>query len=166
MKIARQIITVFLVLCTLFGCFSFNVGAVVKNGSKGAEVRQVQYNLNFLGFNVGAVDGDCGSKTVTGIKNYQSSRGLAVDGVAGPATQSKLKSEVTDIQNMLKEKGYYTDTVDGVAGPNTISALKRFQSDNGLSVTGVLNSATLNKLKEEAAASTLSIGSGKYTPVL
>ncbi|MBQ4557470.1 MAG: peptidoglycan-binding protein [Clostridia bacterium] len=164
MKIARQIITVFLVLCTLFGCFSFNVGAVVKNGSKGAEVRQVQYNLNFLGFNVGAVDGDCGSKTVTGIKNYQSSRGLAVDGVAGPATQSKLKSEVTDIQNMLKEKGYYTDTVDGVAGPNTISALKRFQSDNGLSVTGVLNSATLNKLKEEAAASTLSIGSGKYTP--
>lgn len=120
--------------------------AVVMKGSSGSTVRQVQYNLNFLGFNVGSVDGVCGNNTVKGIKNYQKSRGLEVDGMAGPATQNKLLSEVRSLQTQLKSKGYYADSVDGIAGPNTIAATKKFQKRMNLQQTGVMDAATKKKL--------------------
>lgn len=122
--------------------------SVVQKGSRGTDVYNVQYDLNFLGFSVGTVDGVAGNNTVAGIKNYQRSRQLAVDGMAGPATQQSLKSEVKAIQTKLKVMGYYRDSLDGVAGPNTIAGLKAFQKQEGLRQTGVADSATMDRLNQ------------------
>lgn len=149
--------------------------ATVQQGSTGTETKYVQYNLNFLGYSVGTADGICGSKTVKAIKSYQADHNLTVDGIAGNATQKSLTSEVKSIQKLLKNKGYYTDSLDGIAGPNTVSALKKFQKANKLTQSGVANSSTLKLLKKSnnsttdikettTNSSTLQIGSGKYAP--
>ena len=52
----------------------------------------IQARLNNLGFDCGEVDGIIGKRTKAAIEEFQGWAGLDVDGVAGPVTQSKLKS--------------------------------------------------------------------------
>lgn len=66
------------------------VQALSKLGSRGDEVRQIQQKLSDLGYDIGAVDGIFGGKTVTAVKSFQRSRGLTVDGIAGPVTLKAL----------------------------------------------------------------------------
>ena len=54
--------------------------------------------------------------------------------------------EVVDIQNALKQKGYYTGATDGIYGTATRNAVIAFQKDNGLTVDGVAGSKTLSAL--------------------
>jgi peptidoglycan hydrolase-like protein with peptidoglycan-binding domain len=56
------------------------------------------------------------------------------------------KEQITAAQNMLKSKGVYTGDATGKLDPATKSAIKAFQKENGLSATGGLNRATLEKL--------------------
>lgn len=53
---------------------------------------------------------------------------------------------VTAIQNILKSRGYSIDKVNGKFGSDTAAAISKFQRDNGLPVTGYIDSATLEKL--------------------
>ena len=62
----------------------------VFEGMKGLNVAWLQMRLASKGYQVGNIDGDCGIKTVTAIKTFQREHGLEVDGIAGPATISKL----------------------------------------------------------------------------
>ncbi len=54
--------------------------------------------------------------------------------------------EVVEIQNALKEKGYYMGAVDGIYGTGTRNAVIAFQKDNGLTADGVVGSKTLSAL--------------------
>ena len=64
---------------------------ILKNGSRGDAVKQLQTNLNKLGFNCGTADGIFGVKTEAAVKAFQKAYGLAVDGIAGPATLGKIE---------------------------------------------------------------------------
>ena len=55
-------------------------------------------------------------------------------------------SVVTQIQNKLKNWGYYTGEADGVYGSKTEAAVKRFQESNGLTVDGKAGPQTLAAL--------------------
>jgi len=57
---------------------------VLKNGSKGNEVKALQEKLGL------AADGDFGPGTEAKLKAWQTANGLTADGVAGPATLAKL----------------------------------------------------------------------------
>jgi len=57
---------------------------VLKNGSKGNEVKALQEKLGL------AADGDFGPGTEAKLKAWQAANGLTADGVAGPATLAKL----------------------------------------------------------------------------
>ena len=46
------------------------------------------------GFRTGGLDGIFGSVTNNGVRNYQQSRGLSVDGIVGPNTWNRLMGEV------------------------------------------------------------------------
>lgn len=75
-------------------------------------------------------------------------------------------SDVSSIQRKLKKMGYLDGAVDGIYGGDTASAVKAFQSDEGLSVTGMVNGDTLSRITSEYAAQSgetvLSLGdSGK-----
>jgi Putative peptidoglycan binding domain/D-alanyl-D-alanine carboxypeptidase len=56
----------------------------------GEDVRLVQTKLEAAGFDVGAVDGYYGTKTVAAVKLFQADRGLTVDGKVGARTREAL----------------------------------------------------------------------------
>lgn len=62
----------------------------LRRGSKGADVTRLQAALNALGYDCGAADGIFGAKTETAVRAFQKDNGLAVDGIAGKATQAAL----------------------------------------------------------------------------
>jgi len=64
--------------------------ATLTQGSSGADVRELQGRLKFLGFYDGAVDGDFGPKTLAAVKTFQAKFGMKADGVVGPKTKLKL----------------------------------------------------------------------------
>lgn len=55
-------------------------------------------------------------------------------------------TQVTQIQSVLKEKGYYNGNVDGIFGINTKNAVTNFQRDNGLKADGIVGDKTLAAL--------------------
>jgi hypothetical protein len=53
---------------------------------------------------------------------------------------------IADVQAVLKEMGYYKGEVDGLLGPLTREALTGYQTDNGMTVTAVIDEPTLDSL--------------------
>lgn len=69
-----------------------------------------------------------------------------------PTTLSAAtKKAVQRAQQRLQVLGYEPGSADGVMGSKTVIALKKFQSDHGLSVTGVLDQKTLDALSAKDA---------------
>ena len=56
----------------------------------GEDVRAVQNKLNSLGYNAGTADGYYGEGTRTAVINFQTARGLDIDGEVGPNTWDTL----------------------------------------------------------------------------
>ena len=69
---------------------------VLKRGSTGTAVRELQQKLKNLGYLTGSVDGSFGEATEKAVKAFQKAVGLNADGVAGTKTLEKLAtSKVT-----------------------------------------------------------------------
>jgi peptidoglycan hydrolase-like protein with peptidoglycan-binding domain len=66
--------------------------AVLKQGSRGDEVRTMQEKLKQLGFSIDA-DGIFGDKTHAAIITLQTVFGYDVDGLAGPATIKLIEQQ-------------------------------------------------------------------------
>lgn len=73
-----------------FGSASKAAVITLKSGSRGNDVHIMQGMLYCRGFDPNGVDGVFGSGTVAAVKNFQASRGLTVDGLAGPGTMYAL----------------------------------------------------------------------------
>lgn len=57
-------------------------------------------------------------------------------------------SQVSQLQSILKQFGYYPGPIDGVFGPQTNQAIKDFQTDNKIKVDGIFGPVTQSKLIE------------------
>lgn len=66
------------------------VATILKLGYKGDAVKQLQNDLNSLGYNCGNADGIFGQKTYIAVREFQQYYGLKVDGIAGDETLEKL----------------------------------------------------------------------------
>lgn len=66
--------------------------SVLRNGSEGQAVRNLQQRLKDLKYYTGSVDGSFGGGTETALKDFQRANGLTADGVAGERTLSALES--------------------------------------------------------------------------
>jgi peptidoglycan hydrolase-like protein with peptidoglycan-binding domain len=64
-----------------------------KSGDRGEGVRQLQFNLNAVGYSL-AADGIYGSGTTAAVRNFQQERRLVVDGIAGPQTLVSLSQAI------------------------------------------------------------------------
>ena len=64
--------------------------AVLRQGSRGSEVKEVQRRLKMWGYYSGAVDGIFGSGTKKAVIAFQKKNGLTADGVVGKATYQAL----------------------------------------------------------------------------
>lgn len=82
-----------------------------RSGSVGEGVRQLQENLNKLGFSCGLADGKFGAKTKTAVQAFQKSVGLKEDGIAGPVTLAAIEralarkepTEINQLEDFQKE---------------------------------------------------------------
>jgi len=75
--------------------YAYNFGnAILKNGSKGEAVKELQKFLNQI-LNLGlVVDGHLGPKTIAVIKQWQKDNGLVSDGLVGPKTKAQMNASV------------------------------------------------------------------------
>jgi peptidoglycan hydrolase-like protein with peptidoglycan-binding domain len=135
-----------------------------SQGSTGPAVEALQRQLNANGENV-SVDSNFGPLTNQAVRDFQSSRGLGVDGTAGPQTWNALVNNqppvtssswptesqgssgenVYSIQLLLQARGYSL-SIDGDFGPGTAAAVKAFQSAHSLGVDGVVGPRTWQAL--------------------
>ena len=149
----------------LNGLGSSGNSTLLKVGSKGEAVRNLQNLLISKGYSCGAsgADGDFGQGTYNAVVAFQKVNGLDADGVVGPATWAALNgsincnsllkignkgTEVVRLQNALISKGYSCGAsgADGDFGQGTYNAVVAFQRDYGLDVDGIVGPATWNAL--------------------
>lgn len=62
----------------------------LRNGSRGTQVKVLQWLLNENGYNAGKTDGIFGENTLKAVKAYQKAKGLTVDGIVGKNTWKKI----------------------------------------------------------------------------
>jgi len=71
------------------------VRPLLKKGSRGDAVRELQQKLMDLSYDLGkwGADGIFGKQTQTAVKQFQQDQGLKPDGICGPLTYAKLYGE-------------------------------------------------------------------------
>ena len=131
-----------------------------------ANVAALQVAMGGLGLYPGPIDGISGQGTQRAVRRFQHSKGLGVDGIAGPRTRRALGRrgrpplgsrlmrsghkgwDVAAVQFLLNSRGYGRGGLDGGFGPNTALAVRRFQAVAGLAVDGVIGPGTLAALRQ------------------
>lgn len=86
-------------------------------GWKGDEVKRLQSALIAKGYSCGAsgADGDFGPATDSAVRKFQGDRGMEVDGIVGPMTQTALYSNSTPAASSTTyATGKYVTTVNGL----------------------------------------------------
>jgi peptidoglycan hydrolase-like protein with peptidoglycan-binding domain len=68
-----------------------------------------------------------------------------IPGMRGGGTQELSTRDMQAVQQVLKDKGYKV-SVDGTANDATRAAIRKFQQDEGLTVTGMIDEPTANRL--------------------
>jgi peptidoglycan hydrolase-like protein with peptidoglycan-binding domain len=143
----------------------------IKQGQTSGCVTELQNLLNGYGAHL-TVDSIFGAATYRAVRSFQSSAGIAVDGLVGPQTKSKLYSSrgttpaaipldsqrcpatvqqgqtsgcVTELQRLLVKRGYDV-AMDGVFGSGTLAAVKAFQGAIGITVDGLVGPVTKSRL--------------------
>lgn len=114
-------------------------------------VKQAQWQLLFLDYYDGAVDGIWGPKSKAATLQFQKEFfevKIAQDGKFGASTAAKSQEVIDRIQEVLQT--IVPDLKDdGLAGPKTMAALKLFQEAQGLPQTGRVDGKTWDKLMQQ-----------------
>jgi peptidoglycan hydrolase-like protein with peptidoglycan-binding domain len=124
------------------------------------QVKALQRQLSWLGFEPGTADGRYGPITTGAVKRFQEAHDLTVDGVVGHGTRDALRASlaqrpssdridrVKGLQRQLSRLGYDPGPVDGRYGPLTTAAVASFQDSHELPADGVVDPATQRALQQ------------------
>lgn len=109
MKIGVKNGIVLVLFITILGLFVLptltqaSMGNVLlRVGSRGPDVIELQTKLNYVGFNVGKADGIFGNLTRQGVVAFQKAHSLVGDGIVGPLTVKSLNSVYLEKQRQTK----------------------------------------------------------------
>lgn len=94
----------------------------LKKGSKGTEVEELQRLLNDSGNYGLETDGVFGDKTLAAVKDYQAKNGLAVDGIAGANTMTKLKGTSATPSTTPSAATVVNTTIPNMLSASTVTA--------------------------------------------
>jgi peptidoglycan hydrolase-like protein with peptidoglycan-binding domain len=147
---------------------------LLQRGDRGNNVTELQIRLQQLGYNTGGVDGIFGGMTESAVQQLQRSAQLTSDGKFGQQELAALSSmqpisvvptrpsdtvislgslapgaensDVTRLQQRLKDSGYFQGQTTAYYGTKTESSVSSFQRDRGLYVTGIADGQTLQAL--------------------
>lgn len=120
--------------------------AIIEQGSKGEQVRELQQRLQELGYFNGRTTGNFGPLTKAAVIKFQQDSGLTPSGVLDEATKAALQTKtgsasnlsVRDLQQRLKERGFYSGPIDGNLNEQTKAAIKAAQRAYGVSEADIL----------------------------
>jgi len=140
-------------------------GSGYQQAAGSVRVRALQHRLASLGFAPGPTDGRYGPLTTQAVEEFQSGRGLTVDGIVGALTRGALSASpraglapgagyqqthgsgrVRALQRRLAAMGFAPGPIDGRYGPLTTRAVERFQGARHLTVNGIVGAGTLRAL--------------------
>ncbi|MCR6108182.1 peptidoglycan-binding protein [Salipaludibacillus agaradhaerens] len=134
-----------------------------QNGESHEDVITLKENLSKLGFHVSDNPNMVyGPMTERRVREFQAYYGLVVNGMADELTLAKIeelinsplsrgdyRQDVVDLKIKLAEIGFVVSSNPTPRfGPSTEQVVKDFQSYYGLSSSGIVNDATLNKIEE------------------
>ncbi|OLF14325.1 peptidoglycan-binding protein [Actinophytocola xinjiangensis] len=132
---------------------------VLRTGNTGANVTTAQYLLRAHGRTI-SPDSDFGSATKAAVVAFQQSKGFTADGVVGPQTWTGLvitvkqgaSGDAVRAAQIQLNKFRSALVIDGSFGPATATAVRKFQTDNGLAVDGVIGPQTWAHLVGQAGS--------------
>lgn len=141
---------------------------IIKIGSRGPAVEDIQRRLTYLGYTLGSsgVDGVFLEDTAQAIALFQASVGLKPTREVDPYTWSQLVDssfpfgdrmlylrhplyhgrDVEELQTALNSLGFMTGPIDGIFGPYTESAVIDFQNNMSIPADGVVGFETFDAL--------------------
>lgn len=127
--------------------------AVLRQGSTGGEVKEVQRRLKEWGYYDGPIDGIYGAKTVEAVKYFQRKNGLTPDGVAGKSTYAALgmNASVSVLEGNKNNSSDYTNS-DLYLLAKCIYAEARGESYTGQVAVGAV---ILNRVASSAFPNTI-----------
>ncbi len=149
----------------------------IKKGDNSLFVTSLQLKLNDLGYYQGENDGQFGSKTEEAVKKFQTTYNLPSDGIVRPKTWRAINheysmldnptpiiitpmlegasgEEVKTLQQNIKELGYYNGEITGNYDLNTGNSVQKFQEDNEMLPTGIVNQKTWELINEKLEINT------------
>lgn len=136
--------------------------AVLKQGARGGEVKEVQRRLKNWGYYNGSVDGIYGPATISAVKYFQKKNGLTADGICGKATYAALG--MNDSVRVLENGS--TDSESSSSGGNSdytssdlyLLAKCIYGEARGESYTGqvAVGAVVLNRVKSSQFPNTIS----------
>ena len=145
--------------------------AVLKQGSNGGEVKELQRRLKEWGYYNGAVDGIYGKGTVEAVKKFQKKNGLTADGIAGIETYKALGMN-DSVKVLENEKKSNTNTANSNYTSSDLYLLAKciYAEARGESYTGqvAVGAVILNRVASSKFPNTIAgviYQSGAFTAV-
>ena len=126
---------------------------VLKQGSRGEQVKSVQRKLKNWGYYTGSVDGIYGAKTVSAVKYFQRKNGLTADGVVGSKTFKALGISVSSSSGSSSSGGGGYSSADINLLAKLIYAEARGEPYQGQVAVGAV---VLNRIKSSSFPNTMS----------
>lgn len=132
---------------------------VLKQSMQGYDVKQLQKDLTWLGYDTGGAEGIFGPKTLNAVKQFQAVNGLTVDGVVGKQTAAAI---IQQVSNPNTDTSGSTNPSRGLLFTNVrqdLAVLARliYGEARGESYTGkvAVAAVVLNRLKAKIFGSTI-----------
>jgi len=112
-------------------------------------IKQKQWQLSYLGYYGGKIDGIWGLGSKAAAVSFQKDNGLDADGIFGPQTIEKSVAIIKAIQKVVTDGKI---AIDGLAGLETKDATVRWQAEHGLTPDGIAGVNTRAKIAEESSS--------------
>lgn len=114
----------------------------LSKGSRGSNVLYLQYGLRILCINPNGTDGVFGKGTESAVNRYKKKHGKPEDGKVDTATWEIMRSELREIQQGLRNRGYYNGPLDGIATETVYNGVLKFQKDFHMTADGMVGKNT------------------------
>ncbi|MDE7158699.1 MAG: spore cortex-lytic enzyme [Clostridiales bacterium] len=130
--------------------------AVLRQGSTGGEVKEVQRRLKQWGYYTGAVDGVFGAGTKKAVIAFQKKNGLTADGVVGKSTYAALGMNESynslNGQNNKKPSGSNSGSSNYTSSDLYVLAKAIYAEGRGESYTGqvAIGAVIMNRVKSSS----------------
>jgi peptidoglycan hydrolase-like protein with peptidoglycan-binding domain len=143
---------------------------VYSPGDNLPELKDIQIELNYLGFKLNKADGNYSDKTVHAVREFQGVRNLPDTGIIDSYTRAAIERDfrvfqqmnpetvifktgdksvkLAELQKQLNNAGFSITQATGQFGPATFNAVSNFQKANNLPVSGQIDNRTWLKIEE------------------